>query len=152
MNLLAVLARAPILFDLNVGLSITSLLGSLGAAGAAVTVTHYFVGFLKKQETGRARIVAEFKGFHAESQKNFQDQLERLSNRQVENQQDFQDQIARMTERQTEVLHDAIVTIKGMENTIDGSSRTLQGVQKSIGSFRLTVSTIDILLCDTAQK
>ena len=70
MNLFSALARAAILFDTSVGLSITSLLGSLGAAGAAVTVTHYFVGFLKNHGNGQARIVEEFKGHHARSQRN----------------------------------------------------------------------------------
>jgi hypothetical protein len=150
-TLLGVVARVPFLFGPNVGLSVSSLLGSLGAAGAAVTVTHYFVGFLKKQENGRARIVEEFKGFHAESQKKFQEELERLSNRQQENQQNFQAQIARTTEMQNVILHDAIVTMKGMESTIEGSSTTLQGMRKSIGSLRRTVRSIDNLICDSVD-
>ena len=151
MNLYPVLARAAILFEPSVGLSITSLLGSLGAAGAAIAVTRYFLGFLKHREIGQARIVEDFRGFHAESQRKFQDQLDRLSNRHVESQHDFQDQVDRMTESQNIILRDTIGTMKGMEQTFDGSSATIDGIQKSIGSLRLTVRAVDILLRDTAQ-
>jgi hypothetical protein len=37
-----------------------------------------------------------------------------------------------------------------MENTFDCSSATIHGVQKSIGSLRLTVRAVDVLLRDTA--
>ena len=151
MNLYAVLARATTLLEPSVGLSITSLLGSLGATGAAIAVTRYFLGFLKYRENRQARVVEDFRCFHAESQKKFQDQLDRLSNRQVESQHDFQDQVDRMTESQNIILRDTIGTMKGMENTFDCSSATIDGVQKSIGSLRLTVCAVDFLLRDTAQ-
>jgi hypothetical protein len=152
MNVFAILARAAILFDTNVGISITSLLGSLGAAGAAVTVTYYFVGFLKNNENGRARIVEEFKDYHSRSQKKFQDHLDRLSVRQQKSQHDFQAQITRMSKSQNDALRDAIVAMGRMENTALGSSATIHGMQKSIGSLRLTVRAIDVLLCDTEQE
>ena len=151
MNLYAVLARATILLEPSIGLSITSLLGSLGATGAAIAVTRYFLGFLKYRENRQARVVEDFRCFHAESQKKFQDQLDRLSNRQVESQHDFQDQVDRMTESQNIILRDTIGTMKGIENTFEFSTATIHGVRKSIGSLRLTVRAVDILLRDTAQ-
>jgi hypothetical protein len=149
MNLYPVLAQSAIFWEPCVGLSITSLLGSLGAAGAAIAVTRYFLGFLQNRETKQARIVEDFRGFHAESQKKFQDQLDRLSHRQAENQHDFQDQVDRMTESQNIILRDTIGTMKGMENTFEFSSTTIHGVEESIGSLRLTVRAVDILLHET---
>ena len=77
----------------TVGISITSLLGSLGAAGAAVAVTYYFLVFLKDQSEKQSRLFQDFKDYHAESQKKFQDQLDRLSDRQEQSQRSFQDQV-----------------------------------------------------------
>ena len=72
-----------------VGVSITSVLGSLGAAGAAVTVTYYFLGFLRDQSEKQSRLFQDFKDYHSESQKKFQDQLDRLSDRQEQSQRGF---------------------------------------------------------------
>ena len=127
------------------------MLGSLGAAGAAIAVTRYFLGFLQNRETKQARIVEDFRGFHAESQKKFQEQLDRLSHRQTENQHDFQDQVDRMTESQNIILRDTIGTMKGMETTFEFSTATIHGVEESIGSLRLTIRAVDILLHDTAN-
>jgi hypothetical protein len=59
-------------------LSITALLGSLGAA---IAVTYYFLAFLRDAAERQARLVEDFKDYHRDSQKMFQDQLDRLSDR-----------------------------------------------------------------------
>ena len=84
----------------TVGISITSLLGSLGAAGAAVAVTYYFLAFLKDQSEKQSRLFQDVKDYHAESQKKFQDQLDRLSDRQEQSHRGFQEQVTRITEAQ----------------------------------------------------
>lgn len=61
--------------------SITSLLGALGAAGAAVAITYYFLCFLREESEKHGRLFQDFRDYHAESQKKFQDQLDRLSDR-----------------------------------------------------------------------
>ncbi len=100
MNGLISFAQAASTIDPSaVGVSITSLIGSLGAAGAAVAVTYYFLIFLKDQSEKQNRLFEEFKDYHAESQKKFQDQLDRLSDRQEQSQRGFQDQVTRITER-----------------------------------------------------
>src|SRR5262249_48161219 len=93
MNGLLVLAQAATNVDPNaIGVSITSLLGSLGAAGAAVAVTYYFLGFLRNEGQKQDRIFSEFRDYHAESQKKFQDQLERLADPPEQFQPRVQDQ------------------------------------------------------------
>jgi hypothetical protein len=72
MNGLFVLAQAGTTVDPNaIGMSITSLIGSLGAAGAAVAVTYYFLGFLRNEGQKQDRIFSEFRDYHAESQFQF---------------------------------------------------------------------------------
>ena len=99
MNGVMIFAEATNAVDSSaIGLSITSLLGSLGAAGAAVAVTYYFLIFLKDQSEKQNRLFEDFKDYHTESQKKFQDQLDRLSDRQEQSQRGFQDQVTRITE------------------------------------------------------
>jgi hypothetical protein len=150
--LYSTLARAAILFGTSAQLSVTSLLGSLGAAGAAVAVTFRFLTFLKGQKDAQAQILAKFRGHHAESQRKFQHQLDLLSNRQLESQHDFQDTIERMTKSQDIILRDAIVTMKGMEDTIGSSTATIHGINQSIGSLGLTVCAIDTMYRDPAGQ
>src|SRR5262245_56201775 len=91
-------AQAANAVDPNaVGISITSLIGSLGAAGAAVAVTYYFLGFLKTEGEKQDRVFQEFRDYHAESQRKFQEQLDRLTDRQEQLQRAFQDQVSRLT-------------------------------------------------------
>ena len=70
MSGLSVLAQAAGVVDPNtIGVSATSLIGSLGAAGAAVAVTYYFLGFLRTEGEKQSRVFGEFRDYHAESQR-----------------------------------------------------------------------------------
>jgi hypothetical protein len=129
-----------------VGVSITSLIGSFGAAGAAVAVTYYFLGFLKDQAGKQDQMFQEFREYHAESQRKFQDQLDRLSERQVQSQQAFQEQIARITEAQNLLLRDAIVATKSVEKTVDSSTEAIRGIEKTIASLQTSIATIDAVI------
>ena len=143
-----VLAGAALAFDSGVGLSITGLLGSLGAACAVVVVTRYFLGFLKNQRNGQAWIIENFRRNHARSQQKFQEQVDRLSSRQLRNQQDFQQHVDRMTESQTTILRDAITTMNRMEIAVECSSTTIRGIEKSMSSLGLTIEDIEGVLAD----
>ena len=141
---LSVLAQAANAVDPNaIGVSITSLIGSLGAAGAAVAVTYYFLGFLRNEGEKQNRVFAEFRDYQAESQRKFQDQLERLTDRQEQLQRAFQEQIGRMTETQNALLRDAILAMKSVEKTLDSSGQTMHGVEKSVTALQFAVSGID---------
>ena len=129
-----------------VGVSITSLLGSLGAAGAAVAVTYYFLIFLKDQSEKQSRLFEDFKDYHAESQKKFQDQLDRLSDRQEQSQRGFQDQVTRITEAQNLLLRDAILAMKAVEKSQDGATETIRGIEKTVASLQMAVAAIDMLV------
>ena len=129
-----------------VGVSITSLLGSLGAAGAAVVVTYYFLIFLKDQSEKQNRLFEDFKDYHAESQKKFQDQLDRLSDRQEQSQRGFQDQVTRITEAQNLLLRDAILAMKAVEKSQDGATETIRGIEKTVASLQIAVGAIDMLV------
>ncbi len=146
-----VLARAANLFHSSAGLSITTLLGSLGAACAVVIVTRYFLGFLKTQRNSQAWIIENFRRHHAESQQKFQEQVDRLSSRQIRNQHDFQKHIDRMTESQTVILRDAIVTMNRMELAVEASSKTIRGIQASLGSLNRTIQGIEDVLSGTTR-
>ncbi len=132
MNLFSVLTCSAISLDPRVGLSITRLLGSLGAAGATLTATHYFLGFLKSRENGRARIVEEFKDHHSESQRKFQDQLDRLFTRQQENQHDFQTQIGQMSESHNIILRDAIVAMSASRTALTDRRKPSMACRKAL--------------------
>lgn len=146
MNVVSVLAQGIDMLDRSIGLQLTTMLGSLGAAGAAVFVTHSFIAFLKNKENAHTRIISEFQDSYADSQKKFQDQLEGWSNRQQANQHDFQLQISRMSDAQNEILRDAIVTMIRSENTIDGSPTTT-GIERTIGSLDLPSYANGFSLC-----
>jgi flagellar hook-basal body complex protein FliE len=147
MNGLFVLAQAAANVDPNaIGVSITSVVGSLGAAGAAVAVTYYFLGFLRNEGEKQDRIFAEFRDYHAESQKKFQDQLERLADRQEQFQRGFQDQVSRMAETQNALLRDCILAMKAAEKTLDNSTATVHGMEKAIGAIQVSMSGIDVMI------
>ena len=147
MNSLSVLAQAANIVDPGaVGVSITSLLGSLGAAGAAVAVTYYFLGFLKDQGEKQNRLLQEFRDYHAESQEKFQDQLDRLTDRREQSQRAFQDQVSRVTEAHGTLLRDAIIVMKSVERTLDRSTETIHGIEKTISSLQLAVGAIDVVV------
>jgi phosphoenolpyruvate-protein kinase (PTS system EI component) len=129
-----------------VGISITSVLGSLGAAGAAVAVTYYFLIFLKDQSEKQSRLFQDFKDYHAESQKKFQDQLDRLSDRQEQSQRGFQDQVTRITEAQNLLLRDAILAMKAVEKSQDGTTDTIRGIEKTVNTLQMAVAAIDMLV------
>jgi flagellar hook-basal body complex protein FliE len=144
MSGLSVLTQAASTVDPNaIGVSITSLIGSLGAAGAAVAVTYYFLGFLRNEGEKQSRVFAEFRDYQANSQKKFQDQLERLTDRQEQLQRTFQEQIARITETQNALLRDAILAMKSVEKTLEASGQTIHGVEKSVTALQFAVNGID---------
>ena len=147
MSGLSVLAQAAGVVDPNtIGVSITSLIGSLGAAGAAVAVTYYFLGFLRTEGEKQSHVFNEFREYHAESQRKFQDQLERLTDRYEQLQRAFQDQISRMTEIQNSLLRDAILAMKSVEKTLESSVQTIHGMEKTIASLQFSVNNIDLIV------
>jgi flagellar hook-basal body complex protein FliE len=155
MSGLYVLAQVAGAVDPNtIGVSITSLIGSLGAAGAAVAVTYYFLGFLRTEGEKQSRVFGEFRDYHAESQGKFQDQLERLTDRHEQLQRAFQDQISRMTEIQNSLLRDAILAMKSVEKTLESSVQTIHDMERTITSLQFSVNGIDLIvrrMTDTAM-
>jgi cytochrome c556 len=147
MNGLLVLGQAAANVDPNaIGVSVTSLIGSLGAAGAAVAVTYYFLGFLRNEGEKQDRIFSEFRDFHAESQKKFQDQLERLTDLQEQCQRGVQDQVSRMSDTQNSLLRDSIQAMKAVEKSLDNSTTTVHGMEKAIGALQASMNGIDVMI------
>lgn len=147
MNGLFVLAQAAVNADPNaIGVSITSVVGSLGAAGAAVAVTYYFLGFLRNEGQKQDRIFSEFRDYHAESQRKFQDQLDRLADRQEQFQRGFQDQVSRLSETQNALLRDNILAMKSVEKTLEGSSATIHGMEKTISALQVSMNGIEVMI------
>jgi hypothetical protein len=144
---LTVLAQALNPVDANaVGVSITSLIGSLGAAGAAVSVTYYFLNFLRDQGVKQNRLFDDFKDYHAESQKKFQDQLDRLTDRQEQLQRAYQEQVGRIVDAQNVLLRDAILAMKSVERTMDSSTTVIQGIERTVNSLQSGISAIDLIV------
>ena len=147
MNDLLVLAQAAPNVDPNaIGVSITSLIGSLGAAGAAVAVTYYFLGFLRNEQGKQDRIFSEFRDYHAESQKKFQDQLDRLADRQEQFHRGVQDQVSRMSETQNTLLRDSVLAMKAVEKSLDNSIATVHGMEKAIGVLQISMNGMDVMM------
>jgi hypothetical protein len=144
MSSILTFAQSANSFDTGVvGVSVTSLLGSLGAAGAAVAVTYYFLGFLRDQGEKQRRLFQDFKDYHAESQRKFQDQLDRLSDRQEQSQRGFQEQVTRLTESQNLLLKDAILAMKAVEKSQDSAGEAIRTIEKTVGSLQQAISAID---------
>jgi hypothetical protein len=141
---LFVLAQAAAAHDTGpFGASLTSLIGSLGAAGAAVIVTFYFLSFLKDQGEKQAKIYQDFKDFHNESQKKLQEQVDRLTDRHMQSQRTFQDQICRITDAQNTLLREAVLAMKSVEKTLDSSTEAIRSVEKMTALLKTSVLAID---------
>jgi len=147
MNGLFVLAQAASAPDFGtVGVSLTGLIGSLGAAGAAVTVTYYFLSFLKDQGKIQGRMFQDFKDFHTDSQKKIQEQVDRLTDRHMQSQRTFQDQISRITEAQNSLLREAVLAMKSVEKTLESSTETIRSIEKVTAALKTSVMAIDDLV------
>ncbi len=144
---LFVLAQAASATDLGtVGISVTGLIGSLGAAGAAVTVTYYFLNFLKDQGEKQGRMFEDFRDFHTNSQKKLQEQMDRLTDRHTQSQRTYQDQISRITEAQNTLLREAVLAMKSVEKTLESSTETIRNIEKLTASLKTSVMAIDDLV------
>jgi hypothetical protein len=147
MKELTVLAQiTKTLAESDVGLPVTNLISSLGTAGAAVIVTYYFLSFLKDQEQRQKQIVGQFEEYHGESQRKFQEQLDRLADLQEASQHNFQEQVSRIAESQNAILRESILAMKSIEKTTEGSSATIRGIQKTIDSLQFAVRVIDAVV------
>ncbi len=155
---LYILAQAAGSVDSNaIGVSVTSLIGSLGAAGAAVAVTYYFLGFLRTEGEKQTRVFGEFREYHTESQRKFQDQLERLTDRHEQLQHAFQEQISRLIDGQNSLLRDAILAMRSVEKNLENSTQTIHEMEKIITALQFSVNGIDAVIRrvtegGTAQK
>lgn len=89
----------------SLGVQVTSLIGSLGAAGAAVCVTYYFLGFLREASTVFQKVVDDLKI-----------QLDILATRQEKSQQAFQDQLNLMARDQNIILHEVVAVMRSIDN------------------------------------
>jgi hypothetical protein len=153
MSHLFVLAQATSVVDAgSIGVPLTSLIGSLGAAGAAVAVTYYFLGFLKDQGGKQDRLFQDFRDYHTESQKKFQEQMDRLTDRQAQAQQAYQEQINRITESHNLTLRDIIVLMKSVEKTVEASSSTIHFLEKMLASLQVAIAAIDGMLQRSPKK
>jgi uncharacterized protein HemX len=102
--------------DPNIGVSITSLIGSLGAAGAAVAVVYYFLGFLKEQD-GRLEKSAESIRQQLERQSDRQDQIQKsYADRQDQSQKAYQDHIERLSKAQEALTREMIESIRSLKD------------------------------------
>jgi hypothetical protein len=153
MSHLFVLAQTTSVVDAgSIGVPLTSLIGSLGAAGAAVAVTYYFLGFLKDQSGKEDRLFQDFRDHHTESQKKFQEQLDRLTDRQAQAQQAYQEQINRITESHHVMLRDTIILMKSIEKTVEASGETIRFLEKTLSSLQIAIAGIDTMLHRSPKK
>jgi flagellar hook-basal body complex protein FliE len=135
-----------------IGVSITSLIGSLGAAGAAVAVTYYFLAFLRSETEKQNHVLEEFRQYHADTQMKFQDQLDRITDRQQHLQQAYQEQISRMAEAQATLLHDAVLVMRSVEKSLESSTTTIHGMERTVSALRASIRSIDLILHRVAKE
>lgn len=131
---------------------VTSLLGSLGAAGAAVTVTYCFLIFLRDVNDLQNRLFEDFRGYHAESQKKFQDQLDRLSDRHEQLQRGFQTQIDRISATQELLVRDSLASLKMIERSNQETLDALADMEKAVAALRSIEETIGSLSQRISKK
>ena len=135
----------------GLGVSIASLVSSLTAAGAAVVVTTYFLGFLKDHGHDHKLIIEQFRGYHLDSQRKFQDQIDRLADRQEESLSTFRARVGRVTATQNAMLSDAIQTMRSIEKTLEGSNTTIQGIESTIEALKKAIRAIDLVIASADQ-
>jgi hypothetical protein len=147
MNALLALAQFTRLFaESAVAWPVTDLLGSLGAASAAVCVTYCFLNFLRNQEERQKQILVQFDEIQKEAQRKFQEQLDRLADLREASQHNFQEQIGRLTESHNLILRESIVAMKSIEKTTERSTATTREIQKTIDSLHVAVRMIDTVV------
>ena len=142
-----VLTQAASPLDDNIGMSMTALLGSLGAAVAVAAVTSYFLCFLKKQRREHKQFLERFLSSQSESQQKFQDQLERRISRNDLVQENFQERLNQLIVEQNAILLETSGAMKSIEKDMSTSSAAFQAVLKTVDSLQLVVSTLELLTC-----
>lgn len=118
-------AQAVAQVDPNLGASITSMVGSLGSAGAAVAMAIYFLSYLRDRDKG----ISDWQG---ESQRKFQDQLDRLGNQNQESQRAFQEQIKLIASNQNEVLARVTQSQMALSESMKSLEKSLLTIQHRI--------------------
>jgi hypothetical protein len=141
------LVQAATPADFTIGLSMTALVSSLGAAVAVVAVTSYFLRFLKKQRLEQKQVLERFLRSQSESQQRFQDQLDRQFDRNERLQEHAYEQLNQIVEEQNAILHEALEMMKAIEKNMTTSSATVQAILKTIDSLRPLVSALESLVC-----
>ena len=139
MNPLPILAQCETFLAVGGERTVISLLGSFAAAGTLIAVARWYVGFLRSKGERHRVVINDLAGSHADLQRNFQEQLDRLSDRHQENQRDFQTYVALMSDIQNTLLRDVIVTIKRVETTNPGLSVADQDMRAAISALASTV-------------
>ncbi len=143
MGFLPIVAQAATSIDAGVGRTLITLLGSLGAACTVIAAARWCVGFLKSKGERERGVIEKFKGSHTDLQRNFQDQLDRLSDRHQNTQQEFQTYVALMSDIQNMILRDVITTMKIIEKTNDGSKATVHHLNTTLEVLQSTQDGID---------
>ncbi len=151
MNLVPILAQTATFLDASMVQSLSFLFGSLAAAGTFVAITRWYVGHLTSRAERERRILEDFNISHAEIQRKFQEQLDRLSDRNLEAQQDFQAYVSLMSDISPMILRDVIVTMKTIEKIGGGSTVTSYGLETTISSVQPTVRANDDPCRETAD-
>ena len=155
MSILRVLAQAPptpVDPAAVAGLPIASILSLIAQGGAAVMLLaagYYFLGHLRSRDEKDLQKDEAHRKALEDVVKKFQDQLDRLSDHQRQATTTFQDQVARITETQSAVLRDAIVAMKSVEKTVDGSTNTVRAIEGTVSSLRTAVNTLELLVRQT---
>jgi phosphate uptake regulator len=104
-----VVRRTDALEPNAVGVLVTRL---PGAVGAAVAISSCFLRFLRAADVRQTRMIEDFRDFHAQSQRKFQDQIDRSSDRQEQLQRGFEDQVNRITESHNTLLREVILAMR----------------------------------------
>jgi phosphoenolpyruvate-protein kinase (PTS system EI component) len=151
MILFPILAQTATFADAHLGRSLASLFGLLILAGTAVALARWYFDYLRGKGERQRRIIEDFNISHAELQKKFQEQLDRLSDRQQESQQDFQAYVAIMSDIQTMILRDVIVTIRNIEKINGGSAVATHGLTTTIRTVWPAIHALDSAQCDAAD-
>jgi hypothetical protein len=143
MSCLPIVTQAATSIDAGFGRTLITLLGSLGAGCTVIAAARWYVGFLKSKGERERWVIENFKGSHTDLQRNFQDQLDRLSDQNMDTQQEFQTYVAVMSDIQNMVLLDVITTMKNIEKINDGSKATVHRLNRTIEILRSTDHGID---------
>jgi hypothetical protein len=151
------LAEVVTMADPNViGFAVTSLVGSMAAAGAAVAVTYYFLSFLRneglKWNRREADRSADFDAAMNARRKDFLTTLERMAAESrdalADQRRSFRDELTTQIAEGRSTTADCMMVLKALMDRLDGAESDVspRELRQALGGLQASINGIDVMV------